>query len=41
MTTNEIELIELIRNHPNPEKAFVTALEVILVFLKHESRDVS
>lgn len=41
MTENEIELIEMIRNHKNPEKAFITALEIILVFLKHESREVS
>lgn len=41
MTENEIELIEMIRNHKNPGEAFVTALEIILVFLKHESREVS
>ena len=37
MTENEITLINLIRNHPNPTEAFVTALEIILLFLKpHE-----
>lgn len=35
MTTNELELIEMIRNHKNPEKAFVTALEIILSFVNH------
>ena len=39
MTENEIELIDMIRNHKNPEKAFVTALEIILLFVKHESSD--
>lgn len=38
MTNNELELIEMIRNHKNPEKAFVTALEIILLFVnRHES----
>lgn len=41
MTNNELELIEMIRNHQNPEKAFVTALEIILLFVKQESRGVS
>lgn len=35
MTDNELELIEMIRNHKNPEKAFVTALEIILLFVNH------
>ena len=35
MSENEVKLIEMIRNHPNPDKAFVTALEVVLLFLKH------
>lgn len=35
MRENEIKLIEMIRDHPNPEKAFVKALEVILLFLNH------
>lgn len=41
MTNNELELIEMIRSHKNPEKAFVTALEIILLFVKNESRGVS
>ena len=41
MTNNELELIEMIRNHKNPEKAFVTALEIILLFVKNEYRGVS
>lgn len=37
MTENETKLIEMIRNHSNPGEAFVTALEIILLFLKlHE-----
>lgn len=35
MKENEIKLIEMIRNHKNPEKAFVTALEIILSFVNH------
>lgn len=34
MTENEIELIEMIRNNPNPEQALVTAIEIIIDFLK-------
>ena len=41
MTENEVKLIEMIHNHTNPDKAFVTALEVILVFLKHHESSVS
>lgn len=33
MTNNEIELIELIRRHPSPELALITAIGVILDFL--------
>ena len=39
MKENEIKLLEMIRNHPNPGEAFVTALEIILLFLKHESSE--
>ena len=35
MSENEVKLIEMIHNHNNPDKAFVTALEIILLFLKH------
>ena len=38
MTENEVELIEMIRNHSNPGDAFVTALEIILLFLKHHEQ---
>ena len=42
MTENEIKLIEMIRNHPNPGEAFVKALEIILIYLKHfDSFDVN
>jgi hypothetical protein len=34
MTANEIELINLIRDNENPEKALTTAVEVILIYLK-------
>ena len=36
MSENEVKLLEMIRNHPNPGEAFVTALEIILLFIKHE-----
>ena len=39
MTDNEIKLIEMIRNHPNPGEAFVTALEIILLYIKQESTE--
>ena len=35
MSENESLLIELIRNHKNPEKALVTAIEIIVSFLSH------
>ena len=35
MTENERELLKLIRENENPEKAFIIALEVILLVLKH------
>jgi hypothetical protein len=38
MTTNETELIQLIRENDNPEQALMTAAVIILDFLKqHES----
>ena len=41
MTANEKELIKLIRENDNPEKALVTAVEVILTYLKQrESSEV-
>lgn len=39
MTENEITLINLIRNHTDPAKAFVTALEIILLFVKQDSSE--
>jgi hypothetical protein len=33
MTANEIKLIEMIRNHKNPEQALSLAVEIILDFL--------
>ena len=36
MTDNEIKLIEMIRTHSNPGEAFVTALEIILLFIKDQ-----
>lgn len=41
MSENEITLINLIRDHKNPEKAFVTALEIILLFLNHQEASAS
>lgn len=38
MTTNEAELLKLIRENDNPEQAMMTAAVIILGFLKqHES----
>lgn len=37
MTENETKLIEMIRNHPNPGEAFVTALEIILLYINNEN----
>ena len=34
MTENEIKLIEMIRNHNDPEKALITAVEIILRYLE-------
>ena len=39
MNENEIKLLEMIRNHSNPGEAFVTALEIILLFIKRESSE--
>lgn len=41
MTENEIMLINLIRNHEKPDKAFVTAIEIILSFLNHHEASAS
>jgi hypothetical protein len=40
MSENETILINLIRNHKVPEQAIVTAIEIILLFLK-KSEDIS
>ena len=34
MTENELELLYIIRTHENPEKAFETALDLMLTFLE-------
>ena len=34
MTDNEIELIKIIRENDNPERALVTAVETILSYLR-------
>lgn len=39
MTENETKLIEMIRNHSNPGEAFVTALEIILLYVKNNSSE--
>lgn len=36
MTDNELQLIEMIRNHPEPDKALEAAVAVIVTFLKRE-----
>lgn len=34
MSDDEIMLIEIIRNHPNPEEAMVIAIEIIRLYLE-------
>ena len=34
MTNNEKELINIIREHENPEKALLTALDIVTTFLR-------
>lgn len=34
MSENEIKLLEVIRNSTDPEKAILTAIEIILEFLE-------
>ena len=34
MTENEMKLLEVIRGAPDPEKALITAVEIILQFLE-------
>ena len=41
MSENETELINLIRQHENPEEALAVALKVILDFLDHPSSSAS
>lgn len=36
MTENERELIKIIRENDNPEKALTTAIEIILLFLTQQ-----
>lgn len=36
MTENEKQLIDMIRNHPEPDKALEAAVAVIITFLKRE-----
>lgn len=39
MTENEIKLLEIIRNHPNPEQALLIAIDIICKHLEQfESR---
>lgn len=42
MTENEFALINIIRSHPNPEQAFVIAVDIICKHLKQfESPELS
>ena len=34
MTENEIKLLEIIRNHPNPEQALLIAIDIICKHLE-------
>ena len=36
MTENEYELLNIIRNHNNPEQALDVALQIILAFLEQD-----
>ena len=40
MTNNERELINIIRNHDNPEKAIEIAIQTILAFLEQDESSV-
>ena len=35
MTNNELKLLELVRENDNPEKALITAINIIVEFLMH------
>lgn len=35
MTENETALLDMVRNHNNPEQALLVAIEVIIDFLTH------
>ena len=35
MTDNELHLISIIRENDNPERALVTAIEIIIKYLNH------
>lgn len=38
LTENEVKLIQLVRNHPRPEEAIITAIKTIFRYLKrHQS----
>ena len=37
MPENEKKLLDMIRNHPHPEEAFLTALDIILMFVKNQA----
>ena len=39
MTQNEKRLIELIKNYPNPEEAFIIAMKIIEQFLECEQSE--
>ncbi len=41
MSENETTLINLIREHKNPEEALLTAVEIILSFLNHPEASAS
>lgn len=41
MSENETMLINLIREHNNPEKALSAAVEIILLFLNHHEASAS
>ena len=39
MSENEIKLIEMIRNHPNPSEALLKAVEIIVLYVHQDSTE--
>lgn len=37
MTENEKKLLDMIHNHPDPEKAFLIALDIVFMFVRAQA----